>query len=57
MGPQRRTTNEPPKSPYPAPPPADYSDEVTDAHLAALAESVADEIDDGEIEIVSGPAW
>lgn len=35
----------------------DYSDEVTDEQMAALANQVADCLDSEEWELVDGPAW
>ena len=55
MGPQPR--NNIPKSPYPAPAPVDYTDEVTDEHLARIDDLLADEFEGEDFEVVSGPAW
>ena len=35
---------------------ADYSDEVTEQHLAAIRSAVGD-VDWSEMETISGPAW
>jgi hypothetical protein len=39
------------------PPPADYTDEVSDEHLRALRECVVEEFEGETFEIASGPAW
>lgn len=45
------------KPAYRTPAPADYFDEVTDEHMAAVRALVQDELEGEKPIIVSGPAW
>jgi hypothetical protein len=42
---------------YPDPAPADYSDEVSDEGMEALAKFVSDELNGEEWDVVDGPGW
>jgi len=57
MGPLKRTNNSYQPPSYPEPPEADYSDMVSEDTMNDIEESVKDEFEGEELELVSGPAW
>lgn len=52
-----RKTVMPQRPQYPAPAPADYTDDVSPETLRTIAEQVKDEFNEDDLELIAGPAW